>query len=83
MIYAGLALEGMRDHVAPAMVALANDCDSEISADGGIPTRNPEELLEVFTLLTWAAQSLAEADLRPSSELLGAIERIAPTLRIR
>jgi hypothetical protein len=27
-----------------------------------MPTRNPEELLEVLTLLTWAAGALAEAE---------------------
>ena len=37
-------------------------------------------MLEVFTLLTWAAQALAEAGIlrRPT---LAAMERIAPTLR--
>lgn len=81
MIYAGLSLEGMEDHVGPAVAALARDCATEVDAQGGIPTRNPEELLEVFTLLTWAAQSLNESDQRPPEELLDAIARIAPTLR--
>lgn len=81
MIYAGLALEGMRDHVAPAMVALAADCKTEITSDGGIATRNPEELLEVMTLLNWAMLAFAEAGLQPPPPILAAIERIAPTLR--
>ncbi len=81
MIYAGLSLEGMEEFVAPAVIALAHDCATEVDAEGGIPTRNPEELLEVFTLLTWAAQSLNESDKRPPPEVLNAIARIAPTLR--
>ena len=81
MIYAGLSLKGMEEHVAPAVKALSRDCVTEIDAEGGLPTRNPEELLEVFTLLTWAAQSLGEADQRVPPELLDAIGRIAPTLR--
>lgn len=81
LISAGLALDGMQAHVAPALAALARDCEAEIDIEGGIPTRNPEELLEVFTLLTWAAQALAEAGHMPPAEHLAAMERMAPTLR--
>ncbi len=81
LIYAGLALTGMEEHVEPAMKALARECESQIDAEGGIPTRNPEELLEVFTLLTWAASALSEGGRRARGEHLAAIERIAPTLR--
>lgn len=81
MIYAGLSLEGMEAHVDPALNALARECDSQIDAEGGLPTRNPEELLEVFTLLTWAALALSETGRSPSDAHWNAIERIAPTLR--
>lgn len=81
LIYAGLALTGMERHVARARAALARECASEIDAEGGIPTRNPEELLEVFTLLTWAAQALTETGRRPGAAHLAAIERMTPTLR--
>ena len=81
LIYAGLALTGMERHVARARAALARECATEIDAEGGIPTRNPEELLEVFTLLTWAAQALTETGRRPGAAHLAAIERITPTLR--
>ncbi len=81
LIYAGLSLEGMEDHVAPAVAALDRECASQISDQGGLPTRNPEELLEVFTLLTWAALALAETGHSPRDAHWQAIERIAPTLR--
>ena len=81
IISAGLALEGMQGHVGPALAALAKDCVGEIDIEGGIPTRNPEELLEVFSLLTWAAQALAEAGHMTPPEHMAAMERIAPTLR--
>ncbi len=81
LIYAGLSLEGMEDLADPAIKALARECASQIDAQGGLPTRNPEELLEVFTLLTWAAASLSEAGRGTPSDHLRAIERIAPTLR--
>ena len=81
LIYAGLSLEGMAGHVGPAAVALARECDAQIDGQGGLPTRNPEELLEVFTLLTWAAVALSEAGRSPSEAHWSAIERIGPTLR--
>lgn len=81
LIYAGLSLTGMESRVGPAMAALARDCAREIDSEGGIPTRSPEELLEVFTLLTWSEQALSEAGRMPSPEHLAAIARIAPTLR--
>ena len=81
MIYSGLSLEGMEQHVAPAVAALARDCDSQIDREGGIPSRNPEELLEVFTLLNWTVQALAESSQRAPDSIRHAIDRIAPTLR--
>nr|WP_102225976.1 heparinase II/III family protein [Acidimangrovimonas sediminis] len=81
LIYAGLSLTGMEAHVEPATAALARECSARIDAEGGLPTRNPEELLEVFTLLTWAALALSEAGRMPPQPQLAAIERIAPTLR--
>ena len=81
MIYAGLSLEGREAHVEPALEALARECDAQIDEQGGLPTRNPEELLEVFTLLTWAALALSETGHAPGRAHWSAIERIAPTLR--
>ncbi|QYZ69509.1 heparinase II/III family protein [Neotabrizicola shimadae] len=80
-ICAGLALTGLGRHVGPAVAALAQDCTSGIDSQGGIPTRNPEELLEVFSLLLWADQALAAADQPIPEPLTAALDRIAPTLR--
>ena len=81
LISAGLALTGMERRIGPAVAGLALECAREVDAHGGIPTRNPEELLEVFTLLTWAEQALSEAGRIPPQALVGALERMAPTLR--
>ncbi|KMW60158.1 Heparinase II/III-like protein [Candidatus Rhodobacter oscarellae] len=81
LIYAGLALIGMEQHVAPATAALSKECEHQIDALGGISSRNPEALLEVFTLLNWATSALSEAGQIPPKSILSAIERIAPTLR--
>ena len=81
LIYAGLTLQGMEEYVRPATSALARECRAQIDEQGSIITRNPEELLEVFTLLTWVVEALREADWIPSQAHLDALERIAPTLR--
>ncbi len=81
LIYAGLALEGSSHLVGPAMRAMGDECARRIDGDGGIPTRNPEELTEAFTLLTWAAAALSEDGKMAERQHLLAIERIAPTLR--
>lgn len=81
LLYAGLSIEGMETHVEPAVQALTQECLQQVDAQGGIPTRNPEELLEVFTLLTWAQAALEEVGRDPAQEHLEAIVRIAPTLR--
>jgi len=81
MVYAGLSLEGCEYALRPALKGLAASCHAWIGADGRIPTRNPETLAEVFTLLTWATK-LLEATGHPADPALAdALERIAPGLR--
>jgi len=81
LVYAGLSLQGMDDRVGPALKALGRECAEQVDADGGIPTRNPEELLEVFTLLTWATALMEEVDRPAPAAIEAAIARIGPTLR--
>ncbi|AZL59037.1 heparinase [Tabrizicola piscis] len=81
LVYAGQSLIGMERLVAPATTALARACTAEIDAEGGIPTRNPEELLEVLTLLTWAASAMTEAAHPVPPAVSAAITRMAPALR--
>lgn len=82
LVYAGISLIGMGALVGPAAQALAAACAADIDAEGGIPTRNPEELLEVLTLLTWSASAMSEANLTVPPALSAAIARIAPALRV-
>ena len=81
LIYAGISLIGLNRLVAPAAAALSAACQSDIDAEGGIPSRNPEELLEVLTLLTWSARALTESAHPVPPALTAAITRIAPSLR--
>ncbi|MEM6384867.1 MAG: heparinase II/III family protein [Pseudomonadota bacterium] len=81
LIYAGLALEGMDKHVSVATHALARECKAEIDADGGLVTRSPEELLDVFTLLNWAADAVRDAGGVPDEAITKSIAAMAPVLR--
>ncbi|MFZ3581239.1 heparinase II/III family protein [Loktanella sp. DJP18] len=81
MIYAGLSLEGMERLTAPAIKALAADCATHVRPDGGIDTRNPEELLDILTLLHWAQSAIADSGQTVPAAISDAIGRIGPTLR--
>ncbi|MEO1107074.1 MAG: heparinase II/III family protein [Pseudomonadota bacterium] len=81
LVQSGLALEGLEAMADPAVRALARECERQVDAQGGIPTRNPEELLEVFTLLSWTAAALNDVGRGTPVAQANAIKRIAPTLR--
>ena len=80
-IYAGLSLTGMDDHVPQAVKALAGECATQISDTGAIATRNPEDLLEILTLLNLTWQTLDDSGHPVPSHILGAVQSIAPSLR--
>ncbi|SHH50193.1 heparinase II/III family protein [Marivita hallyeonensis] len=81
LISAGLSLQGMEEQADPAIKALGQECARQINEGGGVPTRNPEELMEVCTLLIWARDALYEVGRAPDMAHLEAIVKIVPTLR--
>jgi len=81
LLYAALSLIDMQDYRADATEALARACGSDVASDGGIQSRNPEDLLELFTLLTWAQLALRDAEQIIPAQIDAAIGRIAPCLR--
>ncbi|RBO53725.1 heparinase [Rhodovulum sp. BSW8] len=81
LIYGALCLEGMGRHLPKALAALDRACDTDIADDGALATRNPEELLEVLTLLGWTEAALALAKRPAWQGHRAAIQRIAPVLR--
>ena len=60
---------------------LGEDVFSSIAEDGSIPSRNPEELLYYFSLLSWVTRVLDALEIEQDRQILRAIERIAPALR--
>ncbi|MBL3552099.1 heparinase II/III family protein [Rhodovulum sulfidophilum] len=81
LIYGALCLEGMGRHLPGAQAALERACDTEIADDGALSSRNPEELLEVLTLLGWVESAMAAAKRPAWQGHRAAIQRIAPVLR--
>lgn len=81
LIYAALSLIGLDGHLDAALADLERDCAKLIDASGALASRNPEELLEVFTLLAWAASALRANGREPGAEHSAAMNRIAPTIR--
>ncbi len=82
LVYAGLALEGasgamLREGVA----ALGRECEGGVGDDGGLPSRNPEHLVHVFSILVWARQSLEDAGVAPHEAHLSALPRLAAAIR--
>lgn len=81
LVFAGINLEGLEHVLEPAMAALARECREHVDAQGGLATRNPEELSDIFALMVSAADALRAAGHPPTPDHNSAIERIAPVLR--
>lgn len=81
LLYAACALIGMEEYRPEAVAGLTRACAEDIREDGGIASRNPEELLEIFTLLAWAVVALGEHQIAPPEAVEIALGRIAPCLR--
>ncbi|WP_331274410.1 heparinase II/III family protein [Pseudooceanicola algae] len=81
LLCAALSLHGAEGFVAPAQTGLESAIADLVTADGTLASRNPEDLLKVFTLLIWALTALEEADSPALPGHLAAIRAIAPVLR--
>ena len=81
LIVGSLKLDGMQDHAPAAIAAIASHCAEQLGKDGGLPGRNPEQMLDLFLLLALAGQAIGQAGRIAGRAHLAAIERMAPTLR--
>lgn len=80
-IHAALSLKGQEPHLDPAISAMARDCETVIDAGGGIATRNPQDLLDLLSLLNWTSEALLRTGREVPPEITRAVDRIALTLR--
>ena len=81
LVGAAQSLIGMGSLMAPALSALALECKTQIDVDGGINSRNPEELLKIFGLLSWVKYTLDQNNTLIPEVLATTITTIAPVLR--
>ena len=81
MLFAGLTLADMGVYAKTAAGNLGAECDAQISAEGAMPGRNSEDLMEVFALLTRGAYLLGAYQREVDPRHRAAIGRMVPTLR--
>lgn len=81
MVFAAHATEAGDAALDTHLKSLASLCDSIIAEDGGISSRNPEELMQIFSLLSWLSRVLEALEKPQDKSVLKALERIAPCLR--
>jgi len=81
LVLAGATLDGLAGTVTETAHDLSACCERLIAAKGSLPSRNPEDLLDLFNLLVLAAQALLEAGHMAGRGHLDAIAHIAPVLR--
>lgn len=81
LIFAGVSFKGRERSLKMATKAIGAESARIIGENGGIATRNPEELMEIFALLTWVFRTLEDVESAPDVRMINAMERIAPTLR--
>jgi len=66
---------------AAALAEIAALADRLIDAEGGTPSRSPEELAEIVILLIWTARLLEDSGQHAMAPQLQAIVRAVPVLR--
>ncbi|MGC2224287.1 MAG: heparinase II/III family protein, partial [Methylocella sp.] len=78
----GLCVEGARNLTPKGTKPLAEELDRQILPDGGHVSRNPEILLDMLPDLLPLRQAYAARGIQPPAQLLNAIDRMMPMLRL-
>ena len=78
----GLCAEGTRNLTRKGTKLLTEELDRQILPDGGHIGRNPEILLDLLPDLLPLRQAYAARGLHPPAQLLNAIDRMLPMLRL-
>lgn len=81
MVYANSMFPSREPSLRIASESIAQEANRMIGLQGEIPSRNPEELLQIATLLSWAGTMMIEAGIAPSEDLVNAVKRAALVLR--
>jgi uncharacterized heparinase superfamily protein len=78
----GLCTEGSRNLIRKGTRLLAEELERQILPDGGHISRNPEKLLDFLPDLLPLRQAYTARGLQPPPQLLNAIDRMMPMLRL-
>lgn len=81
MIYADSMFPSRESSLRMASESIAQEAKRMIGGQGEIQSRNPEELLQTATLLSWSGTVLVDAGIAPSADLVNAVKRAAMVLR--
>lgn len=81
LLHGAASLEGLEHLSGPASEALARACRGAGWPKGDLASRNPEELLEIFTHLIWSVESLSQLGLAAPAPVQTAITAQAGVLR--
>lgn len=82
LLIVAIFLNGRRRVIQRANAALLLEVEAQILPDGGHVSRNPLALLRAFEVLVCLRAALAVHRVDIPAALIGAIDRIAPTLRM-
>ena len=81
LLYAQISLERGKDQVTQTAAAIAGECERHVDENGSIASRNPEELLQLATLLNWTRAALVNAGIQPRPEHSETLKRAGLALR--
>lgn len=82
VVQAGLCLDDCERLMPRACGQLERELETQILPDGGHVDRNPQSLVELLPRLISLRNTFADRDIEPPRELICAIDRMLPMLRL-
>ncbi|MEM8741304.1 MAG: heparinase II/III family protein [Pseudomonadota bacterium] len=79
MLFGRVSLEGGLAP-GPGVVELGRSAAAIVDPDGGIESRNPQDLLGLIEILDWSAEIVRAAGLEPDPRHISALSRMRPAL---
>lgn len=81
LLLADISLEGRGKNRVKTLDRLAKLCKATFDHSGGLPSRNPEELMEVFATLSHVHKALLDSGHPADPKLAKTLKVVAPVLR--
>ena len=81
LVYAMLSLEGAGLGLDRAIADLGQEAEAAIDPDGAVPSRNPEVLAQILSVLIWSQHSIEQAGRQAATGHSQTITRALPVLQ--